>query len=182
MSMIARNRRPDRPAPCLGPHAAKHCGFTLIEVLVTIVLLAIGLLGLAGLQAFSLKNSHGSFYRSIASQQAYDMADRIAANQKGVTGGHYDNLSATIPTNPNCITRPECTFPQMAVTDQYQWLRANAVVLPNGSGTVCIIDPGTGNCVTYTAGATRIFRITVSWTERTGDDNVTQSFVTRFVP
>ena len=181
--MIARNGRRHRPAPCLGPHAAKHCGFTLIEVLVTIVLLAIGLLGLAGLQAFSLKNSHGSFYRSIASQQAADMADRIAANQKGVTGGYYDNLSATIPTNPNCInTTTPCTAQQVAVTDQYQWLRANAVVLPNGSGTVCIINPGTGNCVTYTAGATRIFRITVSWTERTDDDNVTQSFVTRFVP
>jgi type IV pilus assembly protein PilV len=181
MSMIA----PNAPwYPCVDGvrtrQASQH-GFTLIEVLITIVILAIGLLGLAALQGFSLKNSHGSFYRSVASQQAYDMADRIAANLAGVAAGNYDNLTATIPTNPNCITSG-CSAANMALTDQYQWLRANAVVLAGGSGTVrCEIGPA-ASCENNVAGSNRVFRVTVSWNERTEGDNLTQSFVTRFVP
>ena len=150
-------------------------------MLVTIVVLAIGILGLAGLQARSLTNSHGSFYRTIATQQAYDIADRIASNLAGVAAGSYDNLTSTLPTNPTCVTSG-CTAASMALTDQYQWLRANAVVLPGGSGTVrCAIGPA-ATCVTNTAGANRQFDVTVSWTERTAAGNLTQSLVTRFAP
>ena len=171
---VSRRRR------ILARTAGTQTGFTLIEVLVTIVLLAIGLLGLAGLQAYSLKNSHGSAYRTIASQQAYDMADRIGANLAGVAAGSYDNLNATTPTNPNCITSG-CSATNMALTDYYQWRRANDVVLPGGTGTVrCVIGPA--GCVANVAGSNRIFDITVSWTERTESGNVTQSFVTRFAP
>ena len=134
MSVVRPNARPKGCAPGLRSPRAWQRGFTLIEVLITIVLLAIGLLGLAALQGFSLKNSHDSFYRSIASQQAYDIADRMVANQAGVIGGFYDNLTAT-PSNPGCITSG-CSAANVAATDYYQWQRANQVVLPGGSGTV----------------------------------------------
>ena len=181
MSVVRPNEWPKGCAPSLRSPGARQLGFTLIEVLITIVLLAIGLLGLAALQAHSLKNSHGSAYRTIASQQAYDMADRLAANQAGITAGNYDNLTATLPTDPGCFTSG-CTPANMALTDQRQWLRANAAVLPGGSGTVrCVIGPA-ATCVTNTAGSNRIFDVTVTWTERTTGDNVTQSFVTRSAP
>jgi type IV pilus assembly protein PilV len=172
MSMTAPKVRSDRFVPGPGPRGSNQRGFNLIEVLVTIVVLAIGLLGLAGLQAHSLKNSHSSLYRTIASQQAYDIADRIAANLAGVAAGHYDNLTATLPSDPNCIATG-CSTANMALTDQFQWLRTNAVLLPNGSGTVqCAIGPA-GN---------RICVVTTSWTERTEGSNLTQSFVTQFAP
>jgi len=58
----------------------KHKGFTLIEVLVSMIVLAIGLLGLAGLQMSSLRNNLSAYHRSQATQLAYDMADRMRTN------------------------------------------------------------------------------------------------------
>ena len=163
------------------PRCAKRSGFTMIEVLVTILLLSIGLLGLAGLQAFTLKNNTIAYYRAIASQQASDMSDRIRNNLAGVTAGNYDNLTATMPTLPTCFPAT-CSTADMALVDQYQWLTANAALLAGGKGTLrCVIGPDAG-CVTNIANSNRVFDITVSWTEQNETGNGTQSFVTRVTP
>ncbi len=57
-----------------------NTGFTLIEVLIAMLVLAVGLLGLAGLQATSLRNNQSAYNRSQATQLAYDLADRMRAN------------------------------------------------------------------------------------------------------
>ncbi len=165
--------------PCVGAQV----GFTLLEILVAIVVLSIGLLGLAGLQAVSLNNNQTAYYRSIASQQAYDMADRIRANLVGVRAGNYSNLTAGLPGgNPNCIAGV-CTAANMAISDHRQWNTLNAALLPSGDGTVVCEDgaPGAG-CTAVPATGNWIFRITVSWTEKNAGVPVTQSFVTRFSP
>jgi type IV pilus assembly protein PilV len=147
-------------------------GFTLLEILVAIVVLSIGLLGLAGLQAVSLNNNQIAYYRSIASQQAYDMADRMRANQAGVNAavGNYNNLPTTLPPTGS-----------MALMDWTQWLANTAAMLPNGTGTVrCVSGPF--GCVATVANSNRIFDITVSWTEKTQAGTPTQSFVTRVTP
>ena len=182
--MVSTARQADQ-ASGRGARPARPRGFSLIEVLVTMVLLAIGLLGLAGLQARSMANSHSSFYRTIAAQQAYDIADRMAANLLGVDAGNYDNLTATLPANPNCIASG-CSVANIALTDHYQWLRANAAVLPGGSGTVANIG-----------GSSCIFEVRVMWHEKgmndpgsvssdpncpTGTAPNTRCFVTRFTP
>jgi type IV pilus assembly protein PilV len=56
-------------------------GVTLLEVLISIVVLAIGLLGYAGLQTVSLKNNLSAYHRSQATMLAYDVIDRIRANR-----------------------------------------------------------------------------------------------------
>ncbi|OYY93085.1 MAG: type IV pilus modification protein PilV [Hydrogenophilales bacterium 28-61-23] len=160
-------------------------GFSLLEVLVAMVVLSIGLLGLAALQAVSLNNNQIAYYRSIASQQAYDMADRMRANLAGISAGNYDNLTATLPADPGCIASGTsgCTvLANVAVTDHFQWLTNNAATLPAGSGLVRCVRGPAATCATNDANSNRIFDITVSWTEKTAAGNANQSFVTRFVP
>lgn len=135
--------------------SARETGFSMIEILVTIVILSIGLLGLAGLQMTGLQNNQSAFYRTIAMQQAYDMADRIRANAAGEQAGDYDSISGT-GTNPNCISTPAgCTATQVAQTDAYQWNTDNGNLLPAGTGTV--------------SRSGDLFTVTVMWDdERTG--------------
>lgn len=142
-------------------------GFTLLEVLVAIVVISLGLLGLAGLQAATLRNNQIAYYRAIATQQTYDMADRIRANQAGVTAGSYNNLTSAIPADPDCVTNA-CTAPQMAVADHSQWNNNNARMLPGGSGTV--------------VGGAGSFVVTVSWNENTEAGSSAQQFQTTIVP
>jgi type IV pilus assembly protein PilV len=156
-------------------------GFTLLEVLVAIVVLSLGLLGLAGLQAASLRNNQTAYYRGIAIQQAYDMGDRIRANLAGVRDNEYKDLtSPPFPTDPGCFTTG-CTDVTMAKTDYFQWLTTNASLLPGGGGTVhCEDGPATAGCDAATGNW--VFNITVFWTERTEAGSGTQSFVTRISP
>ena len=56
---------------------SKHAGFTLLEALVALLVLSIGLLGLAGLQLHALQYTHSSYQRTLANLQAQDLAERM---------------------------------------------------------------------------------------------------------
>jgi type IV pilus assembly protein PilV len=158
----------------------KHAGFTLLEVMVAIVVLSLGLLGLAGLQAASLRNNQTAYYRGIAVQQASDMADRIRVNLAGMRAGDYSALAAGLPVgNPDCFAAA-CSAANLAVSDHRQWNTVNAALLPNGNGTVTCED-GAGGACPAVAGS-RVFRINITWNERTEAGNVGQNFVTRVSP
>lgn len=130
-------------------------GFSLLEVLVALLVLSIGLLGLAGLSAKGMSSNQSAYYLSQAMVQAYDMADRMRANRGGFAAGNYDNVSGT-GSDPGCISAG-CSSPALiAQYDANRWNTANANLLPTGRGTV-----------TVQAGNIRI--ITVMWDEqRTG--------------
>jgi type IV pilus assembly protein PilV len=147
------------------PLTKSQTGFTLLEVLVAIVVLSLGLLGLAGLQAATLRNNQIAYYRGIAIQQTYDMADRIRANQEGAKTGKYNNPTAT---HHDCFGAT-CNPQDMAEEDFFQWNNNNARMLPAGTGTVAAAAGGS-------------FDITVSWNENTEAGSTAQSFVTRVVP
>jgi type IV pilus assembly protein PilV len=164
------------------PHSSQQ-GFLLIEVLIAIVVISFGLIGLAGLQAVGLQNNHTSYLRSMATQQAYDIADRMRANMgditpgNGVAGGAYNNILSGTGADPGC-SAGGCTAAQMATYDRFAWNTANALLLPAGSGTVA----GTPST---------LFTITVSWFEKCTVGEVscvatsgttTRNFVTSFVP
>jgi type IV pilus assembly protein PilV len=136
----------------------QQSGFTMLEVLVAIVVLAFGLLGLAGLQADGLRNNTSAYMRSQATLMAYDMLDRMRANTVGVKNGDYDDLLQTTPTNPGCIyTNTGCSIAQISENDAYEWSQTLAQRLPSGQGRVT----GTGSG--------SVFTITVMWDDyRTG--------------
>lgn len=154
-------------------------GFTLIEVLVAMVILAGALLGLASLQAATLRNAQSAYFRSVATQLAYDMSDRMRSNPAGVANGNYNNTAATADDCSPANASP-CTAAQMAGFDLAQWNSALAAArdgLPNANGTVCIDStPDTANCDS----TGRTYAIKVSWDDdRTG---VATQFVMSFEP
>jgi len=122
----------------------KYAGFTLIEVLVAMLVLAFGLLGLAGLQATSLGNNQSAYNRSQATQLAYDLADRMRAN-RSVAGNYLTTFMS--PTAATCTTNDtpctacasvanSCTPVQMAEKDLFEWNLALTNTLPGGTGTI----------------------------------------------
>ena len=166
------------------PLTKSQSGFTLLEVMVAIVVFSLGLLGLAGLQAASLRNNQTAYYRSIATQQAYDIADRVRANLAGaglLHGYSYNNLTIGLPVgNPNCFAAA-CTPENMAISDHRQWNTTNAALLPNGNGSVvCADGPAAAGCTAATGNW--VFVITVTWTEKVVGGVATRSFVTSITP
>ena len=72
-------------------HKIKYLnGFTLLEVMIALLILSIGLLGLAALQATSLKINHGALLRTQATFLTYDMMDRLRANRTAALAGQCD--------------------------------------------------------------------------------------------
>ena len=110
-------------------------GFTLLEVLIAVVILSVGLLGLAALQATSLKSNHHSLTRSQIAILSYDMIDRMRANRPAMILGDYDLPTST--ENSNCTTVTGCTPTEMADHDYFEWTTLIRRALPGGQGVVC---------------------------------------------
>ncbi len=132
-------------------------GFTMLEVLISIVVLSIGLLGIAGMQATSMSNNHLAYVKTQAAILATDLADRIRANPDGLAD--YDGFDTRVAiADPGCIAAG-CTPAQLAQYDLFQWQqpfeRDFKPALPNGRGSVTV----NGQTVT----------ISVLWTEPNND-------------
>lgn len=110
-------------------------GFSLIEVLVTALVLSIGLLGLAALQATSLRQNQNAHFRSQATLRAYEIMDRMRANKTVATTGGYDRALGAAKPAQSCATT--CTASQMAQADLKEWLDA-LQTLPGGDGLVSV--------------------------------------------
>jgi type IV pilus assembly protein PilV len=120
----------------------RQAGFTLLEILITIVILSIGLLGIAGMQATGLRNNHSAYTKTQAANLAMDMADRIRANPDARADyAGFDTNDAAIPENPGCISSDNgCPPAQLATYDKYEWSRPltaeNKPLLPEGRGVI----------------------------------------------
>lgn len=112
-------------------------GFTLFEVLVSVIIFGIGLLGLAGLQSTGQRMNHDAYLRSQAVLQAYDMGDRMRANPEGLAAGAYNSIPTSVGSDPGCMTQTAgCTPAQIAQYDRWEWNSNNQTVLPAGRGSV----------------------------------------------
>lgn len=101
-------------------------GFSLIEILVSMLVLGIGILGMVGLQLNAMKLNQTAGVRSQATFLAYDIVDRMRANTPAVLAGSYDiSLTADAPSGTTISAR-----------DLNAWKTALATQLPAGVGSI----------------------------------------------
>ncbi len=113
----------------------RQSGFTMVEVLVAMLILGIGLLGMAGLQAHALRNNYNAYLRSQATFNIYEIMDRMRANREyAIKNAGYATAYGASVSAVDCSTS-RCTPAQMKDADLAQWL---AVVgrLPGGEGKI----------------------------------------------
>ena len=136
----------------------KHLrGFSLLEVLLALVILAIGMLGIARLLIVAHKSNSSNHIRQQAIQSAYNIVDRIHANRQAAISGNYnisDLVANGAPTRPsapsvNCVSS-SCTASQLATYDTWYWLTSDVTQLPNGCGSVSTSVSGVNTLVTVT--------------------------------
>lgn len=134
-------------------------GFSLVEVLVAILVLSIGLLGLAALQTTSMQYNTGSYFRTQATFLAYDIIDRMRANSTAIIdadGNGYDQpTSSAVTFTVNCDTS-SCTSAELATYDVKKWYDRAVATLPGATTTPPTIDISPSKSVT----------ITIRWMER----------------
>lgn len=132
-------------------HTIREHGFTLLEVLIALLVLSIGLLGLAALQTTGLRSNQMASMRTQATQVAYDITDRMRANPLGVDAGEYQITTGTTPTG---TTRAEI--------DLIEW-RDAVENLPEGQSEIELCTTGTVPACAAGSPVTHI--ITVYWNE-----------------
>jgi type IV pilus assembly protein PilV len=128
----------------------KYRGDTMIEVLVTVLILAVGVLGVAAMQVTTLQNLNSSYSASVAEIIANDFSERMRANPTAALAGNYVHSAAPTGTIPDCVANA-CTLTQLATYDVDSWWTVLTGVLPAATGQV-----------TRNAG-TNTFVVTVRW-------------------
>jgi type IV pilus assembly protein PilV len=125
-------------------------GFSLVEVLIALIIMSVGMLGIAGLYVHSMQAGRTSLFRHHAVTLAGDVADRIRANPLG--GAAYAGAGA----DNDCVAGGiDCSAPEMAAHDVSLWLEQADATLPDGTVAVVYDD----DLVPST------YQVTVTWSE-----------------
>lgn len=135
------------------PPPGTQGGLTLIEALITLLVMSIGLLGVAAMQVIGIQETASALRHSQATWLAYDMGDRIRANINSVAAAnavadHYNGINVHTGNQPAAAdgaacdsAADNCNFATMASFDAFQWWQM-IQRLPGGQGTIS--EPGTG--------------------------------------
>lgn len=134
-------------------------GFSLIEVLIALIVMSVGMLGIAGLYVHSMQAGRTSLFRHNAVTLAGDVADRIRANPLAGTA-YADTGPVTTPPATDCIS-VDCSAAEMATNDIYLWDRQADSTLPDGDVRVDYDDSAVPS--EYT--------VTVTWREAGYEDD-----------
>lgn len=131
------------PPPRRPPAARAQNGFSLLEILVAIIILSIGLLGLAGLQVSGMKANQGAYLRTQANALAYDIVERMRANLGAATAGAYTGEWECADYEPSGINT-------IAARDVDAWMANLAANLPDCEGVIAVASAGGEILVTVT--------------------------------
>jgi type IV pilus assembly protein PilV len=137
--------------------ASRVRGFTMLEVLVSLVIIALTLLGTAGMQAYAMKMSQGGQLRTQAVILGMDILERIEANNEAAVAGDYEaaTLPSVFPTD--CYTLA-CTATALATFDLVQFQAILSEQLPSASATIALTAlSGSGPWV---------YTVQINWVER----------------
>lgn len=141
---------------------SSQSGMTLVEVLISLVIFALGMLGIANMLMLSNKANASSYTKQQAVQCVYDIFDKMRANSQAAIDGSYNmsNINSsgtpTIPAAPSTLcTTSACTPAQLAAYDTWHWLSTEVSQLPNGSGSITTASSG--------ASGNTIVTVTVQW-------------------
>jgi type IV pilus assembly protein PilV len=138
----------------------KQRGFSMLEILITLVIIATALLGTAGLQINAIRMNQSSQFRTQAVFLASDIAERMEANKVAAIAGNYVVAQTSTPSTATDCSTGSCDSTTLAAWDISQW--ENAIItlgLPQASWEVT--QTGTGDPSTY--------KIVINWTDRSSD-------------
>jgi type IV pilus assembly protein PilV len=142
-------------------------GATLIEVLIAVLILSVGMLGMASLQTRAMQFSQSAYYQSQTGVLAQDLFDRMRASNDG-TGtlnkffhGMEDSIPASYTSCYGADDSTSCTPAVMARYDLYSWLTDVSVLLPNGKAQVEVDN----------AGASAIYIVTIQYNDSRADSS-----------
>lgn len=146
-------------------------GFTLIEVLIALLVLTIGLVGMAALHMTSIQSAHSSYYRSIASSVALDFEERM-----------WQRGAEVLSLPGQCLTITDLEAVSLAIIGQWRAAGPNRIGIPNLN--VVMGDLRSGSLTrTASNGGTWTDRwvditLTLTWTETRfgGDDSNQERF------
>jgi type IV pilus assembly protein PilV len=135
-------------------------GFSMLEILITLAIVAIALLGTAGLQVYAMRMNHGGHLRTQAVFLASDIAERMEANKVAAVAGNYAVAAASSPSAAatDCGAVP-CSGAALAGYDISQWETSIANLLPQARWQITQL--AAGNPSTY--------NIFIQWTDRSTD-------------
>lgn len=125
------------------PIAGRSAGFSLIEVLIALVILSVGLLGIAAMVSLSMKSKGSSYLRTQALAQASTIIDRMRANRTSALAGDYNcgDIQGTVTCANSTMTQQTCngdtptttcTTAQIADMDMWEWTQDLNNLLGNG--------------------------------------------------
>jgi type IV pilus assembly protein PilV len=122
----------------------KPQGFTLLEVLISIVVIAFGLLGIAGLQAFALQNNQSAGQRMTTTMLANDIIERVWSSSADMRINYSTDRIADYRTiNTSCLSPSGCAPIELVANDLAEWqasldsIKSPASGLPEGQGIIC---------------------------------------------
>jgi len=164
----------------LGIHKPES-GTTLIEVLISLLVLASGVIAMTGVLSLALKGNQSAYYRTQATMLSTDIAERMRVNLVAVDSGGYNNVTGA--TTASCFTLTGCTSTQLAAQDINDWSAQIAALLPGGVGVVCLdsgADDGTATAFACSNTGT-IYAIKIWWDDDR-DGTAEYRYVATFQP
>jgi type IV pilus assembly protein PilV len=136
-------------------------GFTLVEVLVVVVVMAVGLLGGVFLLLTGFRASRSAMQQTGAANLAADLGDRIRANQDAGAAYALDAGTVLAPPAKLCLSPAECDSRDVAAHDLYEWQQAAMAALP-AARTSVQVAPADGP-------SENVYLIQIEWTPANQD-------------